>query len=80
MIMLNLSIEQIFSVKNVDQDCTLIAGLMTPFQNQISSASSFSDNVPAGRSEDASWRLAGNCEFGGYSTLWISEYGTMVEK
>lgn len=47
MIMINSSIEQIFSVKNIDQDYTLIAELMTPFQNQISSALSSGDNVPA---------------------------------
>ncbi|WP_273163935.1 hypothetical protein [Bacteroides fluxus] len=47
MIMPNPSIEQIFSAKNIDQDCTLIAELMTPFQNQISSALSSGDHVPA---------------------------------
>lgn len=47
MIMLNSSIEKIFSVKNIDQDCDLIAELMTPFQSQISSALSSGDNVPA---------------------------------
>ena len=47
MIILNPSIEQIFSVKNVDQDCALIAELMTPFQNQIRSALSSGDNVTA---------------------------------
>lgn len=47
MIMLNPSIEQIFSAKNIDQDCTLITKLMIPFQNQISSDLSSGDNVSA---------------------------------
>lgn len=47
MIKLNQSIERIFSVKNINQDCDKIAMLMLPFQKQISSTLSSGENVPA---------------------------------
>lgn len=47
MIPLNKSIENIFSAKNIDQDCSKIANLMVPFEKQINTALSSDDNVSA---------------------------------